>query len=58
MIHHLLPVLYAIFLTRGGHSLYNLPISMTYSRTEQWASISYARKHNQRAKIIRRRMKR
>lgn len=58
MIHHLLPMLYAMFITRGGDSLFNLPVSMTSSKYDQWSSINEARKKNQRAKAQKRRMKR
>jgi predicted GNAT superfamily acetyltransferase len=55
MIHHLLPALYAMFITKtGGRSLYSMSFSTASSRHEQWASICYARKHNQRSKAQKR----
>ena len=57
MIHHLLPMLYTIFITRSD-TLYNMPVSMTYSKYDTWSSICSARKKNQRAKAQKRRMKR
>lgn len=58
MIHHLLPMLYAMFITRGDNTFYNTPVSMTYSKYDTWSSICSARKKNQRAKAQKRRMKR
>lgn len=58
MIHHLLPMLFAMFTTKNGDTLFNLPVSMTFSKYDQWSGISSARKKNQRAKAQKRRMKR
>lgn len=54
MLHHLIPALYALF-SRGHRSIYCMSFSSITHRQERWASINYARRHNHRGKIIRRR---